>query len=211
MRRSRPARLPRSSSRAFAPGLGLATARLRRAALRRYSRIMSHDIKRLGRNFLLSLGGEGLQSGFHFALNLILIRVLSVYDFGLFAIVFVLGGIALSYGNALVSIPATVHMPRLKSPGAVNYQDVVFSSIALVISAAIALVVAVGLWLTVRHLAEALAGGAFIGLWTFRNHVRSVLFARHAIIKATLSDFSYAASGRLLVSGLLWIGAHSHY
>ena len=97
---------------------------------------MSHDIKRLGRNFLLSLGGEGLQSGFHFALNLILIRVLSVYDFGLFAIVFVLGGIALSYGNALVSIPATVHMPRLKSPGAVNYQDVVFSSIALVISAA---------------------------------------------------------------------------
>ena len=69
----------------------------------------------------------------------------------------VLGGIALSYGNALVSIPATVHMPRLKSPGAVDYQDVVFSSIALVISVGIALIVAVGLWLTVRHVAEALA------------------------------------------------------
>jgi O-antigen/teichoic acid export membrane protein len=171
---------------------------------------MSHDIKRLGRNFLLSLGGEGLQSGFHFALNLILIRVLSVYDFGLFAIVFVLGGIALSYGNALVSIPATVHMPRLKSPGAVNYQDVVFSSIALVISAGIASIVAAGLWLTVGHAAEALAGGAFIGLWTFRNHVRSVLFARHTVVKATMSDFSYAASGILLVAGLLWIGADFH-
>jgi O-antigen/teichoic acid export membrane protein len=151
-----------------------------------------------------------LQSGFHFALNLILIRVLSVYDFGLFAIVFVLGGIALSYGNALVSIPATVHMPRLNGPGAGDYQGVVFSSIALVVSVAIALIVAVGLWLTVRHVAEALAGGAFVGLWTFRNHARSVLFARHAIIKATVADFTYAASGILLVAGLLWIGADFH-
>jgi O-antigen/teichoic acid export membrane protein len=51
------------------------------------------DIIRLGRSFLLSLGGEGLQSGFHFVLNLLLIRLLSPHDFGVFAIAFVLGGI----------------------------------------------------------------------------------------------------------------------
>ena len=31
------------------------------------------DIPRLIRSFILSLGGEGIQSGFHFVLNLILI------------------------------------------------------------------------------------------------------------------------------------------
>ena len=51
---------------------------------------MPRDIIQLGRNFLLSLGGEGLQSGIHFILNLALIRLLSPHDFGIFALAFVL-------------------------------------------------------------------------------------------------------------------------
>src|SRR5690348_800078 len=84
---------------------------------------MARDITTLGRNFLLSLSGEGVQSGFHFALNLLLIRILSAYDFGVFAIVFVLGGISLTYGNALISVlcsallPVSFQSPRpLSSP-----------------------------------------------------------------------------------------------
>ena len=65
---------------------------------------MRHSIPRLVRNFALSLGGEGVQSGFHFILNLALIRLLSPYDFGIFAIAFVIGGIAIAYGNALVTV-----------------------------------------------------------------------------------------------------------
>src|SRR5437870_5294486 len=56
----------------------------------------------IGRNYLLSLGGETLQSGFHFVLNLGLIWALPAYEYGVFAIVFILGGISLTYGNALV-------------------------------------------------------------------------------------------------------------
>ncbi len=163
------------------------------------------DIVRLGRNFLLSLGGEGLQSGFHFLLNLLLIRLLSPHDFGVFAIAFVLGGISLTYGNALVSTPAAVLIPRLKSARAADFQDVMLGSIALVISAAIAIVVTAGLWLATGQMVEAIAGGAFSGLWTLRNHVRSVMFARHAMVAATLSDFSYTLSGVLLVGGVLWL------
>src|SRR5581483_7897984 len=165
---------------------------------------MRPDIIRLGRNFLLSLGGEGLQSGLHFALNLALIRFLSPHDYGVFAIALILGGIALTYGNALVSTPATVFMPRLKSPGAVDFQDVVFGSVAVVIAAGIAVIVAVGLYLSVGQLAEAIAGGAFIGLWTLRNHVRCTMFARRTMAAATLSDFSYSASGIVFVGGVLW-------
>ena len=164
---------------------------------------MPRDVIRLGRNFLLSLGGEGLQSGFHFVLNLMLIRLLSPHDFGVFAIAFVLGGLSLTYGNALVSIPAAVLMPQLKSPGSVDFQDVAFGSVALVVSAGIAIVVAAGLWFAVGQIAEAIAGGAFTGLWTLRNHVRSVMFARRAMLAATLSDFTYSASGALFVGGVL--------
>jgi O-antigen/teichoic acid export membrane protein len=166
---------------------------------------MRRDLVGLGRNFILSLGGEGVQSGFHFALNLILIRVLSAYDFGVFAIAFVLGGIALSYGNALVSVPAAVHMPRLKSPGAVNYQDVVFGSVALVFSAVIGALIAAGLLLTINHTTESIAGGFFVGLWTLRNHVRTAMFARRMMAGATLSDVSYTVSGILFVAVALWL------
>ena len=85
-------------------------------------RRIPHDIVRLGRNFMLSLGGEGLQSGIHFVLNLVLIRILSPHDFGIFAIAFVLGGLSLTYGNALVSTPAAVLIPRLKSGRAADFR-----------------------------------------------------------------------------------------
>jgi O-antigen/teichoic acid export membrane protein len=166
---------------------------------------MPRDIIQIVRNLLLSLGGEGMQSSFHFILNLFLIRVLTTFDFGVFAIAFVLGGVSLNYGNALVSIPATVQIARLKSRGAADYQDVVFGSIALLIAVAIGLVVAAGLWLTTGQPIKALAGGAFVCLWTLRNHVRTVIFARRIMPAATFSDFSYSLSGIVFVALLLWL------
>ena len=159
----------------------------------------------LGRNYLLSLGGEILQSGFHFILNLVLIWALTAYEYGIFAIVLILGGISLTYGNALVSVPAAVHIPKLKSPGAINFQDVVFSSFAVAISVALAAIVAAGLWLTIGRPAEAAAGGALVGLWTLRNHVRATLFARRAMFLTTLSDLSYSASGVTMIATLFWL------
>ena len=99
--------------------------------------LMRRDLIQLVRNFTLSLGGEGLQSAFHFALSLVLIRLLSAHDFGVFAIAFVLGGIALTYGNAFISVPAAVRLTPLSGRPAVKYVDAVFGSIALLVSIAI--------------------------------------------------------------------------
>jgi O-antigen/teichoic acid export membrane protein len=159
------------------------------------------------RTVLFSLGGEGLQSGFHFALNLALIRLLSTYEFGSFAIAFALGAVAITYMNALVSIPATVLMARLKRSGAVNYQDVVFGSAALAVSSAMGIAIGLGLWLVIGY-AAALAASAFVGLWTLRHHVRFAIFARHQVAAATASDFSYAASGIVFVIVALGMRAH---
>jgi O-antigen/teichoic acid export membrane protein len=167
---------------------------------------MAKDLTTLGRNFLLSLSGEGVQSGFHFVLNLLLIRVLPAYDFGVFAIVFVLGGISLTYGNALISVPATIELARQKSARAFDYLDVVFGSVALLISIAIAIVTGAGLWLTIGTGGQALAGGAFVGTWTLRNHIRAVMFARYAPEAATLSHLGYSIGAIALIAGMLMLG-----
>jgi len=167
---------------------------------------MARDITTLGRNFLLSLSGEGVQSGFHFALNLLLIRILSAYDFGVFAIVFVLGGISLTYGNALISVPATIELARQKSTRAFDYLDAVFGTVAFLISIAIAVIIAGGLWLTIGIGSEALAGGAFVGSWTLRNHIRAVMFARYAPEAATLSHLGYSMTAVIPIVGILVLG-----
>jgi O-antigen/teichoic acid export membrane protein len=166
---------------------------------------MPRDIIQIFRNLLLSFGGEGMQSSFHFVLNLFLIKVLTTFDFGVFAIAFVLGGVALTYGNALVSIPAAVRIAHLKRRGAVDYQDVVFGSVALLISAALGLIAVAALWLASGQFIEALAGGTLVGLWTLRNHVRTVIFARRIVSAATLSDFGYLSTGIIFVALLLWL------
>lgn len=166
---------------------------------------MRHDLPRLVRSFFLSLGGEGVQSGFHFILNLILIRLLAPYEFGVFAIAFVLGGIGLSYGNALVTVPAVVQMARMKSRKAVDFLDVAFGSIAMLYASVIGILVALGLFLTLGHDVEAVMGGAFVGLWMLRNHVRTSLFARRLMRAATLADVSYTASGIVFVAAALWL------
>src|SRR5258708_19461562 len=112
-------------------------------------------------------------------------------EYRIFDIVLILGGISLTYGNALGSVPAAVHIPKLRSPRAVNFQDVVFTSFATAISAALAATIAAGLCLTLRHPVEAVIGGTLVGLWTLRNHVRLTLFARQKIFLPPLSHLPY--------------------
>jgi O-antigen/teichoic acid export membrane protein len=163
------------------------------------------DVAALGRKYALALGGQALQSGFHFILNLLLIRELTAYDYGVFAIVFILGGISITYGNSLVSIPANIRIARLRSLRTVAFLDAAFGSVALSICLGVAVIVASGLWLTIDRPGESLAGGAFVGIWTLRNHVRSTMFARQRASTVTLSDAFYTATGAALVAGLLYL------
>ena len=162
----------------------------------------------LGRNFLMSLGGLGLQSGFHFVLNMLLAATLSAYEYGLFAIVFIVGGLALTYGNAAVSVPAAVELPKLKSERSLGAMDIVFSSVAAALSAALALLVAFALWLATQSVALSLMAALFVGLWLLRNHLRMTLFARQAIDRAFYTDLAYALAGSLFIAALYFSTGH---
>jgi len=186
----------------------------RRAAI---TKVPMRNFGRLGRIFALSLSGEAAQSAFHFALNLLLIKILSVYDYGVFALVFVLGALAVKYGDALIGIPAAVRLSGLTTRASITWQQVMYGSVALLLSSVVTVAVSIGLVLSVNKVHESIAAGMFVGLWMLRNYVRTVLLARRLTSATVASDFGYGIAGVLLtalavliphdgghLSGVLW-------
>ncbi|MCJ2097162.1 hypothetical protein MKK67_32285 [Methylobacterium sp. J-072] len=151
----------------------------------------------LSGRFAVILSGELIQSLFHFALNILLVRELGAHDYGLFAIVFTVGAVGITYIRALVAVPATLHLARsLGRPAALGY-DVMFGSGAALVSVLMALATSVALVPVIGL--GALAAGAFVGLYGFRSYLRIVLLARGRPRIAGLSDLVYAICGSLFV------------
>ena len=151
----------------------------------------------LSGRFAVILSGELIQSLFHFALNILLVRELGAHDYGLFAIVFTVGAVGITYIRALVAVPATLHLARsLGRPAALGY-DVMFGSGAALVSVLMALATTVALVPVIGP--GGLAAGAFVGLYGFRSYLRIVLLARGRPRIAGLSDLVYAICGALFV------------
>ncbi|MHB8883781.1 MAG: MATE family efflux transporter [Methylovirgula sp.] len=161
------------------------------------------DLAGTARRLTLMVGTEAMQSGFHFALNLALVPMLSVRDFGVFSIVMVIGGLSLTYIRALAGMPASIWIGRSRTRTAAGAYDVTFGSGAVLLS----VFAAAGVYLLLQVWLDrgALAGGGFVGLWSMRSYLRTAYFARGRRKSVILADFAFVASGALLAS-LLWLG-----
>lgn len=162
---------------------------------------MRRGLDRLLRRFVVLLGGEVAQSAFHFGLNLALVRGLSPHDYGRFAILFLVGGLALTYVRSLAGVPAGIFLPGRVGRRAAHGYDVAFGSAALLLSAAIGL--GVSAVLSAVSDIGAAAGGLFVALWTLRSYVRIVLFAKQRAGAAGLGDLAFALSGAALVAAFM--------
>ena len=157
---------------------------------------MGGPIDRLARRFVLTLGGELVQSGFHFGLNVALARMLTAEDYGIFAIVMLLGGVALTYVRALVGMPVGLLVSQRRDSRAARALQASFGSAALALSALIAGIVAAVLHLWLQ--AGALPGALFVGLWSLRSYIRTTLLAKHRQVAAGLSDLALMTTGTAL-------------
>ena len=158
-----------------------------------------------GSRFALMISGEALQSAFHFALNIIMVRRLSAHDYGVFAITMVIGGLSLTYVRALTGMPASIWVGQSRDRLAATGYEVMFGSAALALSVIIAVIVATILQLWIGFAAA--SGGLFVGFWSLRSHLRTAMFARSRQRAVAAGDFSFAAGGATLTGLLLLSGA----
>ncbi|WP_165222930.1 polysaccharide biosynthesis protein [Affinirhizobium pseudoryzae] len=156
------------------------------------------------RRLILMVSGEALQSGFHFALNLYLLHILSAADYGIFAISMVMGGVAIAYTRSLTAVPASVWISRSRTRREADAYDITFGSGALLLSTTLALLAMALLWLWESH--GPVIGGLFIGLWALRSHLRTASFARHRQWIVSCSDLTFTFIGCAVTAFIVYQG-----
>lgn len=159
------------------------------------------DLHRLAGRFAVMLGGEVLQSLFHLGLNLALVRALSAHGYGMFAIVFGLGAVALTFVRAVSGVPAATFIPPARSQSLAGAEAVAFGTGALALCLALWLGIAAAFAPFVG--VGALPAGAFVAAWALRSFLRTLLFARGRAGVAGVSDLAFTASGTLMLALLL--------
>ncbi len=155
----------------------------------------------MGGRFALTLGGEVVQSAFHFGLNVVLARTIGAEDYGVFAIVMLIGGIGLTYVRALVGMPVTLLISQRRGSRAARAIEAAFGSAALCLAVLMAVLTAALLRLWLR--ADVLSGASFVGLWCFRSYLRTMLLAERRQKAAGSSDLTLAVVGAALAALLV--------
>ncbi|MCB8840780.1 hypothetical protein [Aurantimonas sp. VKM B-3413] len=157
----------------------------------------------LAKRCAVMLGGEVSQSAFHFAINLMLMHMLDPVDYGVFAIVLVMGGLALTYVRSLVGMPVNLLIPPRAGTRRTWPFEIAFGSVAVVVALSMGLIVAgtLHVWLG----GYAVPGGCLIATWALRNYVRSMLFAKGHPGFASISDLTFTLTGVVFVLGILTV------
>lgn len=163
-------------------------------------------IRQIILRLVVMVGGEAMQSAFHLGLNIALLHAVSARDYGIFALVMVVGGLGLTYIRALTALPASIAIAQSRRLGAAGAYEVSFGSAAMLLSLLLGLVVTgvLGVWLD----EGASFGGAFIGLWAMRTHLRTVFFARNRQMLVSTSDLAFTLSGTMGTAWVIWDNTH---
>jgi O-antigen/teichoic acid export membrane protein len=138
------------------------------------------------------IGGEAMQSAFHLGLNLALLHAVSAREYGIFALVMVIGGLGLTYARSLTALPASIAIAARPGRSAAAHEagfNTAAALLALIFGIGVA--IALGAWL--EH--GAIAGGALVSFWALRSHLRTVCFARGRERIVGRGDLGFTLSG----------------
>lgn len=149
--------------------------------------------------YTLAVCAQGLVSGFHFVLNLVLLRLVTPYDYGVFAFAFVLALFGSAINNALIATPLTVYTPVITDDAEREDQERLFSTLNLLMFVGLlclGLLVLVGF----SDQDEAAVGVAvFVACYAARHYSRSTGYARLRPLIPACGDLSYVISGASLI------------
>lgn len=166
--------------------------------------IVSNSLFYRARRLVMMVGGEAIQSGFHFALNIYMLHVLAPYDYGVFAISMVMGGAGIAFIRSLCGMPASIWIGRTMSAKKAQAYDVTFGSAAFFL--AFGMAVPVAALLHAWQIDSVIAGGLFVGLWSLRNYLRTSYFAQRRSVMVSWSDTCFTAVGIAATAIAVWQG-----
>lgn len=159
--------------------------------------------------YLSAVLSQGLVSGFHFVLNLLLVRMLTATDFGIFALTFVLAIMASSVSNALVSTPLCVFAPAAKSTQERNKMESMLTTLmALLLGVTLTagFIFCMGLGSGGADFGVLVAALGFVVAYLARQYSRSFGYSRFDVIAVLYGDITYVAVGVIVLSILYFTG-----
>jgi len=152
----------------------------------------------------LSVGAQALVSGFHFALNIVLLRMVTPYDYGVFAFAFVLAMFASAVNNALISTPLTVYTPVIKDHKERSQQEAMFSTLNFGLFCLLILAGLAAAYWQGMDAGISLGVTVFVAVYSARHYSRSVGYARMRPLVTASGDTTYVVSGIVIVAILVW-------
>ncbi|MFK8076331.1 MAG: lipopolysaccharide biosynthesis protein [Granulosicoccus sp.] len=179
---------------------GVANARVDMTPL---SKVAHKALELLTSRLFLSVGAQGLVSGFHFALNLLLLRLVTPYDYGVFAFAFVLAMFASAVNNALISTPLTVYTPVIKDETERTAQEAMFSTINLLLFGLLIVAGLIYAKLSGLDSSISMAVTTFVAVYSARHFSRSAGYARMKPLVTATGDTVYVFSGVFIVLTLV--------
>jgi O-antigen/teichoic acid export membrane protein len=159
----------------------------RRDAIRRYS---------------ASIASQGALSGFSFLVNLLMLRLMDVENFGVFSLVLVFAGVFAGVTNALAATPLTVYAPALTSRRERTRMEATLSAVNGVLCAGLTAATAVGCYLYRPDVGFVLACSAYVATFCFRHYWRVFAFARRRPEIALSTDLVYVGLGMAALAAI---------
>lgn len=161
--------------------------------------ILDKLIKLATSRLALSVGAQAMVSGFHFALNLVLLRLVTPYDYGIFAFAFVLAMFASAINNALISTPLTVYTPIIKDPVERSRQEGMFSTLNLILFSALLICGFFYSGWSEQNSDVTLSVALFVAIYSARHFSRSAGYARMRPLVTATGDATYVGTGVLVM------------
>jgi len=153
--------------------------------------------------YTLAVGAQALVSGFHFVLNLVLVRQISQYDYGIFAFAFVLAMFAQAINNALISTPLTVYTPVIKDTETRSQQEKMLSVVNLIFCVGLLLLGMLYIPMSELDASTVACIAFFVAVYAARQHSRSFGYARLRPLVTAAGDTTYMVSGILIMAVML--------
>lgn len=157
-----------------------------------------------------AIAAQALVSGFHFALNLLLVRQIAPYDYGVFAFAFVLAMFAQAINNALISTPLTVYTPVIKNSVERYEQERMLSVVNLIFCALLLLIGLAYIPFSDLNTTTVACIALFVAMYAARQYSRSFGYARLRPMVTAAGDTTYMLSGTVILGTLLTIDSTPH-